>query len=59
MAKRLDSAVKNIILGQKYFDVWNVNQDAEYHEAGSAGEGSVELGTRDVPRKISEKSVDL
>jgi protoporphyrinogen oxidase len=29
--------VKNILLGRRAFDVWCVNQDAEYHEDGEAG----------------------
>jgi protoporphyrinogen oxidase len=29
--------VRNIMLGRRAFDVWLVNQDAEYHEAGEAG----------------------
>jgi protoporphyrinogen oxidase len=29
--------VRNIMLGRRAFDVWRVNQDAEYHEAGEAG----------------------
>ena len=28
--------VKNIIAGRRIYDVWEVNQDAEYHEAGTA-----------------------
>jgi protoporphyrinogen oxidase len=28
---------KNILAGQRHYDVWAVNQDAEYHEAGAAG----------------------
>jgi len=31
---------KNILSGERQYDVWAVNQDAEYHEAGSAGEES-------------------
>lgn len=27
-------AVRNIIAGEKLYDLWNVNQDAEYHESG-------------------------
>ena len=30
--------VKNIVAGGTVYDVWNVNEDAEYHEAGAAGE---------------------
>jgi protoporphyrinogen oxidase len=28
---------KNILAGHRQYDVWAVNQDAEYHEAGEAG----------------------
>ena len=28
---------KNILAGERRYDVWAVNQDAEYHEAGAAG----------------------
>ena len=31
-------AAKNIIAGTRHYDVWAVNQDAEYHESGAAGE---------------------
>lgn len=29
-------AAKNIIAGERLYDVWQVNEDAEYHEAGAA-----------------------
>ena len=29
---------KNILAGERKYNVWAVNQDAEYHEAGAAGE---------------------
>ena len=28
---------KNILAGRRVYDVWNVNEDAEYHEAGASG----------------------
>jgi hypothetical protein len=28
----------NILAGERRYDVWAVNQDAEYHEGGTAGE---------------------
>jgi len=28
-------SVENILAGRKLYDVWNVNQDAEYHESDS------------------------
>lgn len=42
-------AAKNIIAGKEIYDVWNVNQDAEYHEGGIRGG---EEGGRLVPQKI-------
>jgi hypothetical protein len=30
--------------------VWNVNQDAEYHESGKAGAQTI--GLRDVPKRV-------
>jgi protoporphyrinogen oxidase len=31
-------AARNIMAGHRRYDVWAVNQDGEYHEAGTAGE---------------------
>ncbi|GIV33409.1 MAG: protoporphyrinogen oxidase [Chitinophagales bacterium] len=45
-------AARNILAGQQLYDVWNVNEDAEYHEAGVAGEESFEAG-RQIPKKVS------
>jgi protoporphyrinogen oxidase len=42
-------AVENILAGRRAYDVWRVNQDAEYHEAGAAGEQSSTSGLRMVP----------
>jgi protoporphyrinogen oxidase len=44
--------VKNILAGTNEFDIWNVNQDAEYHESGHAGANSLANGLRDVPKKV-------
>jgi protoporphyrinogen oxidase len=40
--------VQNIIAGKQLFNVWDVNEDAEYHESGNAGSS----GIRQVPRKV-------
>ncbi len=37
---------RNIIAGRRQYDVWQVNQDAEYHESGAAG------GLRMVPTRV-------
>lgn len=42
---------KNIIAGSSVHDVWGVNEDAEYHEGGSAGDDKIE--ERLVPRRIA------
>jgi protoporphyrinogen oxidase len=48
--------VENIRLGRRAFDVWNVNQDAEYHEEGEAG-AQQKLGESAAPALGSERLV--
>ena len=45
--------VKNIMAGEIVYDVWNVNEDAEYHEAGEAGAKQALDSVRLVPRRIA------
>lgn len=33
--------VENIDAGARVYNIWNVNEDAEYHEAGDEGEQHV------------------
>ena len=42
-------AVKNIIAGKQIYDLWNVNQDAEYLEAGGRGDD----GGRKIPERLT------
>ena len=44
---------ENIIAGARLYDVWCVNQDAEYHEQGDRDEGASVSGMRLVPSRIS------
>jgi protoporphyrinogen oxidase len=44
---------ENILAGERVYDVWQVNQDAEYHEEGNAAEQSSISGLRQVPQKVS------
>jgi protoporphyrinogen oxidase len=44
---------KNILAGERIHDIWNVNEDAEYHEAGSSGEQEALKSERLVPRKVA------
>jgi len=46
---------KNILGGERKYDVWAVNQDAEYHEASAAGESVLEVETR-VPARNAVSS---
>ena len=44
---------KNILAGRRQYDVWAVNQDAEYHEAGEAGaEGEKATCVERVPQAV-------
>jgi protoporphyrinogen oxidase len=48
---------RNITAGERQFDVWRVNQDAEYHEAGTAG-GESTSGLRLVPERARATAAD-
>lgn len=43
---------ENIIAASSVYDVWAVNEDAEYHEAGSAGHQSALNSLRAVPEEV-------
>jgi protoporphyrinogen oxidase len=45
--------VRNILAGEELYDIWNVNEDAEYHEAGSSGAVEALKSERMVPRKVA------
>lgn len=56
--------VENIAAGARVFNIWNVNEDAEYHEAGDEGaqrviaakisddQAAALTSERDVPKRI-------
>ena len=44
--------VKNIVAGETLYDIWNVNEDAEYHEAGNSGAEEALKSVRMVPTKL-------
>ncbi|HRK18516.1 MAG TPA: NAD(P)/FAD-dependent oxidoreductase [Hyphomicrobiaceae bacterium] len=44
--------VKNILAGEQLYDIWNVNEDAEYHEAGNSGAEEALKSVRMVPRRV-------
>jgi protoporphyrinogen oxidase len=46
---------KNILVGERLYDVWNVNEDAEYHEAGESGAKEALASERLVPQKVADE----
>ncbi len=44
---------KNILAGVRRYDIWNVNEDAEYHESGMSGVEEALSSVRQVPEKVS------
>jgi protoporphyrinogen oxidase len=51
MTAMLTSA--NILAGKQLYDIWQVNQDTEYHESGTAGEKTSTGGLRLTPTRVS------
>jgi hypothetical protein len=45
--------VENILAGRRLYDLWQVNEDAEYHESGERG-ASVS-GMRQVPQPVQRE----
>ncbi|HEX8289050.1 MAG TPA: NAD(P)/FAD-dependent oxidoreductase [Pyrinomonadaceae bacterium] len=43
---------ENILANERIYDVWQVNEDADYHEEGNAGEQSSVSGLRSVPMPV-------
>ncbi len=48
--------VKNILAGETRYDLWKVNEDAEYHEGGDRGAERGASGLRNVPRRVASSS---
>ena len=47
---------RNILAGERIYDVWQVNEDAEYHEAGASGVQAALASERLVPRKAKPQA---
>ncbi len=45
-------AVRNILAGERRYDLWAVNEDAEYHEAANEGAAAALASERLVPLRI-------
>ena len=48
--------VRNILAGERLYDVWGVNEDAEYGEAGEAGAREALASERLVPRAAAVRA---
>ena len=46
-------AARNIVAGERLYDPWQVNEDAEYSEEGVAGANEALTSERLVPRKVA------
>jgi protoporphyrinogen oxidase len=44
--------VRNIEAGARVYDIWQVNEDAEYHESGDEGEKAALASERLVPKRL-------
>jgi hypothetical protein len=45
---------RNILAGERIHDVWDVNEDAEYHEAGASGAQQALRSERLVPQRLRQ-----
>ena len=45
---------RNILAGERIYDVWDVNEDAEYHESGTSGSQVALRSERLVPARIKQ-----
>jgi protoporphyrinogen oxidase len=45
---------RNILAGERIYDVWDVNEDAEYHESGTSGSREALNSERLVPARIKQ-----
>jgi hypothetical protein len=46
-------AARNVLAGDKKYDVWAVNEDAQYHESGEAGEQADRTWNR-IPTTVAD-----
>ncbi len=47
---------RNILAGERVYDIWQVNEDAEYHEAGASGAEAALASGRLVPLKVNSRA---
>jgi len=49
--------VENILAGERVYDTWCVNEDAEYHEAGDEGEEAKIAAAQAETKPLNEDQV--
>jgi protoporphyrinogen oxidase len=49
-------AARNILAGERVYDIWQVNEDAEYHEAGASSAQAALASERLVPVKAATQA---
>jgi protoporphyrinogen oxidase len=49
-------AARNILAGERVYDIWQVNEDAEYHEAGASSAQAALASERLVPVKAGTQA---
>jgi protoporphyrinogen oxidase len=47
---------RNILAGERIYDIWQVNEDAEYHEAGVSSANQALASERLVPVKVKARA---
>ena len=47
---------RNILAGERIYDIWQVNEDAEYHEAGESSAQAALASERLVPLKVNPRA---
>jgi protoporphyrinogen oxidase len=47
---------RNILAGERIYDIWQVNEDAEYHEAGESSAQAALASERLVPLKVKPRA---
>jgi len=47
---------RNILAGERLYDIWQVNEDAEYHEAGASSAQAALSSERLVPVKVNSRA---
>jgi len=48
---------RNILASERIYDIWQVNEDAEYHEAGTSSAQAALASERLVPAKASTRGM--